>query len=211
MPEGHIYGWTIGFLKSPYEVALERGHREIADLIDSRSAVRLRFLNAAMRGDEAAARRAMAADPSLPGSLSREESGELALAIFHARFAAASLMLKLGFDPSAPGMDGGTALHAACWLGHVGLLEAILEQGGVSVNLPDPTHLSPPLGWAAFGSVHRRAPKGDYVGVIERLVAAGADIRARGNGANMSLVQMADGNPRVQEALKRLGASQPSS
>jgi hypothetical protein len=44
------------------------------------------------------------------------------------------------------------------------------------------------------------------VAVVDRLVAAGADISAPGNRENRSLLAMADGNDAVQEALRRHGA-----
>ena len=116
-------------------------------------------------------------------------------------------MLRLGFDPAAPGQDGGTALHAACWVGSVRMVERLLARGGVSLDARDPTHDSTPLGWAAFGSVHRRARGGDYAGVVDRLVAAGADVTAVGNRNGSSLLQMAAGNPAMQAALRRHGAS----
>jgi hypothetical protein len=37
----------------------------------------------------------------------------------------------------------------------------------------------------------------DYPAVVDRLVAAGADINAPGNGESMSLIAMAGGNPEV--------------
>jgi hypothetical protein len=43
------------------------------------------------------------------------------------------------------------------------------------------------------------------VAVIDRLVSAGADVRAPGNGKGMTLQEMAAGNPAVQEALRRQG------
>jgi hypothetical protein len=55
-----------------------------------------------------------------------------------------------------------------------------------------------------FGSAHRRAKGADYLAAIDRLVAAGADVRALGNGANETLIQMADGNPQMQEHLRKL-------
>jgi hypothetical protein len=45
------------------------------------------------------------------------------------------------------------------------------------------------------------------VTVVDRLVAAGADVNAPGNGAPESLLEMANGNPAVQEALRRHGAT----
>ena len=115
-------------------------------------------------------------------------------------------MLRLGFDPAAPGIDGGTALHAACWVGNVQMVERLLARGGVAVDARDPTHQSTPLGWAAFGSVHRRAAGADYPAVADRLVAAGAEITAPGNGEGLTLVSMAQGNPAMQQALRRHGA-----
>ena len=115
-------------------------------------------------------------------------------------------MLRLGFDETAGGVDGGTALHAASWMGDVELVEAILHRGRVAIERRDPVHLSTPLGWAAFGSVHRRARGGDYSAVVDRLVAAGADINAPGNGEPMSLIAMAEGNPEVQATLRKHGA-----
>jgi hypothetical protein len=45
----------------------------------------------------------------------------------------------------------------------------------------------------------------DYPAVADRLVAAGADITAPGNGAGLTLLAMARGNPVMQQALGRLG------
>jgi hypothetical protein len=104
-------------------------------------------------------------------------------------------------------MDGGTALHAACWVGSVPLVERLVTHGGVPLEARDPTHHSTPLGWAAFGSVHRRAKGADYAGVVDRLVAAGADITAPGNGEGLTLVEMARGNAAMQEALRRHGGT----
>ena len=86
------------------------------------------------------------------------------------------------------------------------MVERLLAHGGVPLDARDPTHRSTPLGWAAFGSVHRRARGADYPAVADRLVAAGADIRAVGNGGGLTLLEMANGNPAMQEALRRLGA-----
>jgi ankyrin repeat protein len=122
-------------------------------------------------------------------------------------FAAAELMLDLGFDPAAGGVDGGTALHAACWVGQVRLVDRVLATGRVPIDARDPTHGSTPLGWTAFGSVHGRGPGGDYPAVAARLVAAGADITAPGNRNGHTLIQMATGNPAMQAALRQLGAT----
>jgi ankyrin repeat protein len=203
----HIYCWTLGFGLSPHDVAVKAGHQEVRDLLMARSPVHLRFLNMVLGGDEVAARRALDQEPPLLASLPRRAHSHLAQAIFYEQFEAAELMLRLGFDPAAPGVDGGTALHAACWVGNVRMVDRLLAKGGVALDERDPTHGSTPLGWAAFGSVHRRASGADYPAVIARLVAAGADISAVGNRNGRTLLEMAAGNPAVQEALRRLGAS----
>jgi hypothetical protein len=105
-------------------------------------------------------------------------------------------MLRLGFDPRAPGVDGGTALHQACWVGNVVIVQALLKDGRVPINGRDPTHDGTPLGWAAFGSVHRCAEGSDYIGVIERLIAAGAVVDAH-------VLESAAGNSIVQDMLRK--------
>jgi len=205
VPELHIYGWLLGFLVSPHQVALKQGHRAVHGLLERRSPPRVRLLDAVMRADEPAARDAIRQDPSLPQSLTPVEASELAQAIFHGRFEAADLMLRLGFDPACRGIDGGTLLHMACWMGHVPMVERLLQLG-VAIDVVDTAHGSTPLGWAAYGSVHRCAKGADYVGVVERLVAAGANVKAPGNGAGTTMLNMSDGNPTVQQALRRLGA-----
>jgi hypothetical protein len=91
-------------------------------------------------------------------------------------------------------------------MGDVELVEVILQRGRVALESRDPVHLSTPLGWAAFGAVHRRARGGDYAAVVDRLAAAGSDIKAPGNGERMSLMAMAEGNPEVQATLRKHGA-----
>jgi hypothetical protein len=206
VPPFNIYCWSLGFGLSPHAVAARFGHDEVHALLASRSPARVRFLNALLAADEPAAKAVIAEDPSLLPSLTRYEHGHMAHAIFHELYDAADLMLRLGFDPSGPGIDGGTALHAACWVGSVRMVDRLLTHGGVPLDARDPTHQSTLLGWAAFGSVHRCAPGADYPAVAERLVVAGADITAVGNGGGMTLLQMAKGNATMQEALRRLGA-----
>jgi len=206
VPPMHIYCWTLGFGLSPHGVALKFGHRDVYDLLVARSPATVRFVNAVIALDEPAARALLDADSSLLSSLPRAAHGHLAFAIFRGHDRAAELMLRLGFDETAPGQDGGTALHAACWVGNVRMVELLLERGRVPLETRDPTHLSTPLGWAAHGSVHCRARGADYVAVVDRLVAAGADSNAAGNGAPESLLEMANGNAAVQEALRRHGA-----
>jgi ankyrin repeat protein len=206
VPPFNIYCWTLGFGMSPHDVALRFGNRDVHAILMARSPARVRFMVAVMSADEQAVQALLAEDASILPSLGPEDQSRLALAIFHEQFDAAALMLRIGFDPAAPGVDGGTALHAASWVGNAPLVERLLARGGVPVETRDSAHKSTPLGWAAYGSVHRRARGADYPAVAALLVAAGADISAPGNGAGASLLQMATGNPAMQDALRGLGA-----
>jgi hypothetical protein len=205
VPRMHIYRWTLGFGLSPHDVALKFGHRDVHDLLVDRSPARVRFINALMAGDETTARALHDADRSLVASLTSANPGYLALAVFHGFARTAEIMLSLGFDETGGGVDGGSALHAACWVGNVRMVELLLACGRVPIETRDPTHLSTPLGWAAHGSVHC-AHGGDYVAVVDRLVAAGADITAPANGEPVSLIELAEGNAAVRDALRRHGA-----
>ena len=207
VPPLHIYCWTLGFGLSPHDVAKKAGHRDLYEVLVARSPAQIRFINAALAADEPQTKAVLADQPSLLASLGRTVHGHLAQAIFYEHFDAADLMIRLGFDPAAPGVDGGTALHAACWVGSVRMVERLLARGGVPLDARDPTHQSTVLGWAAFGSVHRRARGADYPAVVDRLVAAGADITAPGNGEGLTLLAMAQGNPAMQAALRRHGAT----
>jgi len=206
VPPMHIYCWSLGFGLSPHQVAVKFGHRDVQDLLTARSPVHIRLVNAALGADEQAANAILAEDRSLMASLPEKVHSHLAHAIFFEHFDAADLMLRLGFDPAAPGVDGGTALHAACWVGSVRMVERVLARGVVSVEARDPTHQSTPLGWTAFGSVHRRAAGADYPAVVDRLVAAGANVNAAGNGRGSTLLEMAKGNATMESALRRHGA-----
>jgi ankyrin repeat protein len=207
VPHFHIYCWTLGFGRSPHDVARKAGQQAVYDLLVARSPAAIRFVNAALSLDEPAAAAVLSEQPALLASLNQADHGRLAQAIFYESFAAAAVMLRLGFDPAAPGIDGGTALHAACWVGNIAMVDEILKRGRVPVDARDPTHGSTPLGWTAFGSVHRRAAGGNYSAVIDRLVAAGADIGAPGNGEGRTLLQMAAGNQATEQTLRRHGAT----
>lgn len=207
VPPFNIYCWTLGFFFSPRDVASNFANQDVADLLAQRASPIVRLLDAAWNGDEPAARAVLRSEPKLLSSLSSEHHGLLAQAIHHQRDAAVKLMLELGFDPAAGGIDGGTALHQAAWVGRVDYLQTLLPRSKNLINRPDPTHGSTPLGWAAFGSVHRCNDKGDYVKTVEALVSAGADVTSPGNKFGARMLNMADGNPLVQETLRRLGAT----
>src|SRR5262245_49288003 len=124
VPPLHIYCWRLGFGLSPHDVALKFGHRDVYELLVRRSPAHVRFINTVLCGDEAGARAFIDQDPAMLSSLTRADHSRLAYAIFDGRREAAHLMLRLGFDETAGGVDGGSALHAASWMGDLELVDA---------------------------------------------------------------------------------------
>lgn len=183
VPPFSIYCWTLGWYLSPHEVARRFDQPAAYERLWQRSDNRVHLLVACSQADRATAMQMVAANPSLIADLSPADHALLAFSQFYGRTDAVHLMLDLGFDPLATGVDGGTLLHAACWRGDVAIVQRLLDEhrDRIDLNGRDPTHDSPPLGWAAHGSVHCRARGGDYPAVIRALVAAGADLSTAGN------------------------------
>jgi ankyrin repeat protein len=76
------------------------------------------------------------------------------------------------------GSPEGMLLHHACWMGDAGAVGRLLARGA------DPVARSPadgatPLEWTVHASQYHRVPGRDFVGVAERLVAAGAPVQVR--------------------------------
>ena len=76
------------------------------------------------------------------------------------------------------GSPAGTLLHHAAWVGDAKLVRALLAEGG-DPSAPSDAHFSTPTAWAALGSQAFRLPGRDYVGVVEALVDAGAELEPR--------------------------------
>ena len=72
----------------------------------------------------------------------------------------------------------GTLLHHACWVGNPAIVERLLDRGADPLA-PSGAESSAPVAWAAHGSQWHASPRRDYVGVAERLVAAGAQLEPR--------------------------------
>ena len=103
VPPMHIYCWTLGFGMSPHDVALKFEHRDVYELLVARSPARVRFVNAVIAGGRTRGTSAPRSGSSLLSSLPRAVHGHLAQAIFGGHHRAAELMLRLGFDETAPG------------------------------------------------------------------------------------------------------------
>jgi hypothetical protein len=86
------------------------------------------------------------------------------------------LLLAKGVDPAVADDDGMTGLHLAAAFGHVELIPLLAEHGAPleARNRWGGTVLDSTVYFAIHGPV----PGVDYLPVIERLIAAGADVGA---------------------------------
>lgn len=172
----HIYYWTLGPDLSPLQVAARFEQHAALAVMHRFAEPRQRFLAACADANAADARRMLRQRPALVHELAPDDHSALAEAAWTGRTAAVALMMELGFDPAAPGMDGGSALHCAAWQGTAASVRAILrhERGRSLVHSKDPSHASTPLGWCCHGASHCGSSDADHPAVARLLLDAGA-------------------------------------
>jgi ankyrin repeat protein len=72
----------------------------------------------------------------------------------------------------------GTLLHHACWVGNPAIVERLLARGADPLA-PSGANFDTPVAWAVLGSQWHALPGRDYVAVVDRLLAAGAQLEPR--------------------------------
>jgi ankyrin repeat protein len=189
---GTIYQWTLGFHASPHQIAHERGHRELHELLMARSPASLRLVEACWVGDAERVRRYCAEAPVAAGDFTAEDTVLVALAARNNRTDAVRLLLECGLPVDARGQHGGTPLHWASFHGNVDMARAILAFAP-PLEVSDDDFKATPLGWAIHGSQNGwYAQSGDYAGTVTLLLEAGA--------ARPATI---GGSPAVREVLSR--------
>ncbi len=200
---GHIYIFVLGPSKTPQQVAVEKGSTAVLDEMLQNASPARRLVAAAWTDDAKAVAEILKDHPNVS-----KEMGEDARAITEAaqngKIETVRLLLEAGLDPMTPGMDSGTALHVACWFGHLGVVEILKDK--VPLETRDAHHGSTPLGWAAHGAQWCRNKVGDYVGVATTLLNAGADPLAPANGDGTPLLEQAGDREDVKAVLRTHGA-----
>lgn len=198
---GHVYAYSIGNSVTPTQYAMARNKHRCVAILKSKISIGNQVLLAAQSGNRDEAIRIAKDHPEFWNDLGRNHSA-LAFAAQHGHSTAVEILLELGFDPKAPGMDGGTALHLACWFGYSDIVKMLVNR--VPLDALDPVHGSPPLGWATHGSHFCRNPKGDYLECVRILVLAGADPRASANKNGVSMLTQAGNREDVKKLLREL-------
>lgn len=183
---GHIYTWTLGINRTAHAVALDFGHAEVLDLLLERSPAAVKLAFACERGDERTVREMLTTRPALAQSLTEHELRRLSDAAEDENREGVRLMLAAGWPVAAAGQHAGTALHWAAWHGDRALVGEILRHHP-PLEAKDHDYDGTPLSWALHASVHGWHPeRGDYAGVVEDLMAAGAVAPAPGDDLRAS-------------------------
>jgi ankyrin repeat protein len=114
----------------------------------------------------------------LPAALSPDAQEVLVLAALRGRLELVVDVLGPGWFAHCGGGPPGTLLHHACWVGAPATVRRLLQRGADPVA-PSGADFDTPIAWAALGSQWYRTDGRDYVGVVELLLAAGADLEER--------------------------------
>ena len=135
-----------------------------------------RFAVHVVRGELKMARRVATAHPGVVRTFNEEEDRLLADVAGRPDSAPTLLLIELGADLAAPGLDEGTPLHQAAWFGQPANARALIA-AGAPTDIRDATHGGTPLEWA----VHGATMSGDaesrldaYVAVVDALLRGGA-------------------------------------
>jgi ankyrin repeat protein len=197
--------------RSPYRLATSQGRADLTALLlwhgaRDETTDTERFLSACLRGDGAAARELLAADPGLVGRLTDAQRGSITLAASRGDTEAVRLMLDLGFPVEArEGDTGGTALHAAAHAGSAETVRLLLARGA-DIESRDATWDSAPLEWAKVGSGERPRtnPHPDWVATVRIMLEAGASTQ----GLELSPDDFKPASPEVADILRAAGVPQ---
>jgi len=140
--------------RTPYELAVLNGHKEIAELLLQHGATRTllsdvdAFAAACLTADEQRVRSLLSADPSLLDQLGTRRVELLQLAAERDSQDAIRLMARLGFDLNETSRT--TPLHNAAMSGHLGMVKLLIGLGA-DPSIHDTEFDATPRGWAHYG------------------------------------------------------------
>ncbi|HUB77756.1 MAG TPA: ankyrin repeat domain-containing protein [Bryobacteraceae bacterium] len=177
-PKNTVYISQLGPGRTAHAVARDFRHEDVYQLLLARTPAALKLALACDLGDEAAFRELLAGRPNLAGTLTGEELRKLPEAAKSGNTDAVRLMLEAGWPVDTAGEMGATALHWAGFNGNAEMAREILRFQP-ALGLKSKEYEGTALSWAIFGSGNGwNRDKGDYVGTVEALLAAGAQVPA---------------------------------
>jgi ankyrin repeat protein len=173
---GHIYLWSLGRNKSMLEIAEEFKHDDVYKLLLERSPDQIKLLEAFRLGDDRLVRELLARNPGLIQNMPNQWRKHLVIAVQEENPNAVRSMLEAGWPTDGRGQDDGTALHWAGFLGNAEITRELLRHRA-DVDVVEGVHKGTPLQWTLYGSVHGwRCDRGDFIGVVDALLKAGATL-----------------------------------
>ena len=128
------------------------------------------------RADRPPAEALLAEHPDLVGRSDRDQRRLIAHRAHANDTAAVTLMLDLGFDPHAPGVDEAEAIRWAVFQGNAELTRRLLatQSADWCPRPPLQRHL---LGWCIYGALHGwRRQSGDFATTARLLLNAGEQV-----------------------------------
>jgi ankyrin repeat protein len=174
LPGGETWRGDVP-LRTPYQHAVLRGKLELAEVL-----ARLGASTEVDPADSAVASIARGERPEtpLPETLDPDAQEVIVLSALRGKLDLVLDVVGLQFSGVVGGSPEGTLLHHAAWVGSPELVEQLLARSA-NAAARSGAHFDTPLAWAAHGSQYHELPDRDFVGVAERLVAAGAEIEPR--------------------------------
>jgi ankyrin repeat protein len=161
--------------RTAYQNAVLRGRDDIAALLAELGAD-----TTVAPEDLAVAALARGKRPSceLPCELSADAQEVLILAALRGHAEIIVAVAGPNYFGHVGGGPPGTLLHHACWVGDRAVVARLLALGADPLA-PSGAEFDTPVAWAALGSQWHGLPGRDYVGVVETLLAAGAQLEQR--------------------------------
>ncbi|HEV8347100.1 MAG TPA: ankyrin repeat domain-containing protein [Vicinamibacterales bacterium] len=170
---GDIYRWVFGHHVSAIDAARDLGYHDIAELLLRHASPAQRLLAACAIGDRAAAGAVVASQPDVVSTLTADQMRLIADRAHANDTAAVELMLELGFDPLARGVDNWEPIRWAAFHGNADLVKRLLPHNP-PIGVPDPTYGGTPLGQCLYGSLHGwERHRGDFATTARLLLDAG--------------------------------------
>jgi ankyrin repeat protein len=172
---GDIYRWVFEPNATAIDVASMLGFDDIAGLLLPRATPVQRLLHACAKGDRAAADAVVASHPDVVSTLTPDRQRLICDRAYDNDTAAVALMLDLGFDPLARGVDRWEPIRWAAFHGNPGMTRLLLAHNP-PLGVRDPSYGGPPLGQCIYGSLHgwsRNNPTANYPETVRLLIEAG--------------------------------------
>jgi ankyrin repeat protein len=161
--------------RTGYQHAVLRGYDEVAQtLAELGASTEIDPVDATV----AAFRRGEQSAASLPAELDPDQQEVLIKTALNGRLEEVLAVVGPDFRGVAGGSPEGTLLHHAAWFGNADATRILLAHGADPVALTR-ADFETPAAWAALGSSWWRTPGYDYVGVMEQLLDAGAELEPR--------------------------------